>query len=212
MSATNSVSIRVGVGGWTFEPWRDNFYPEGWPQSRELEYASRRLSAIEVNGTYYGLQKAATFAKWRDETPDDFVFSLKASRYATLETRRSGDGSELWLNWVLRERSASTLIGYVQATVHADGHALVAYELGSTHWGRGLGSEAVTALIDELGSQYGAHTVLAIFKRSNRRSRRLLEGLGFASPDLERALRWPIEADEDLLLRQAAATPAEAPP
>jgi len=83
MSATNSVSIRVGVGGWTFEPWRDNFYPEGWPQSRELEYASRRLSAIEVNGTYYGLQKAATFAKWRDETPDDFVFSLKASRYAT---------------------------------------------------------------------------------------------------------------------------------
>ena len=133
-------------------------------------------------------------------------------RYATLETRRSGDGSELWLNWVLRERSASTLIGYVQATVHADGHALVAYELGSTHWGRGLGSEAVTALIDELGSQYGAHTVLAIFKRSNRRSRRLLEGLGFASPDLDEALRWPIEADEDLLLRQAAATPAEAPP
>ena len=134
-------------------------------------------------------------------------------RYAKLETRRSsGDGSELWLNWVLRERSASTLIGYVQATVHADGHALVAYELGSTHWGRGLGSEAVTALIDELGSQYGAHTVLAIFKRSNRRSRRLLEGLGFASPDLERALRWPIEADEDLLLRQAPATPAEAPP
>ena len=83
MSAASPVSIRVGVGGWTFESWRDNFYPAGWPQSRELEYASRRLSAIEVNGTYYGLQKAATFAKWRDETPDDFVFSLKASRYAT---------------------------------------------------------------------------------------------------------------------------------
>ena len=75
--------IRVGVGGWTFEPWRNNFFPAGWPHSRELEYASRQLSAIEVNGTYYSAQKPATFAKWRDETPDDFMFSLKAIRYAT---------------------------------------------------------------------------------------------------------------------------------
>ena len=77
------VTIRVGVGGWTFKPWRNNFYPAGWPQSRELEYASKQLSAIEVNGTYYGLHKPATFAKWHDETPDDFVFSLKATRFAT---------------------------------------------------------------------------------------------------------------------------------
>ena len=63
-------SIRVGVGGWTFEPWRNNFYPAGWPHARELEYASQRLTAIEVNGTYYSSQKPATFAKWRDETPD----------------------------------------------------------------------------------------------------------------------------------------------
>jgi uncharacterized protein YecE (DUF72 family) len=75
--------IRVGIGGWTFEPWRNNFYPAGLSHGRELEYASRRLSAIEVNGTYYSSQKPATFAKWRDETPDDFVFSLKASRFAT---------------------------------------------------------------------------------------------------------------------------------
>ena len=71
------------MGGWTFEPWRDNFYPKGWPHGRELEFASRRLSAIEVNGTYYSSQRPATFAKWRDETPDNFVFSLKASRFAT---------------------------------------------------------------------------------------------------------------------------------
>ena len=85
MSAAGPLpaTIRVGVGGWTFEPWRDNFYPAGWPQGRELEYASRKLSVIEVNGTYYSSQKPATFAKWRDETPADFVFSLKASRYAT---------------------------------------------------------------------------------------------------------------------------------
>jgi uncharacterized protein YecE (DUF72 family) len=82
-TAAIRVAVRVGVGGWTFEPWRGNFYPAGWPHSRELEYASRRLSAIEVNGTYYSSQRPATFAKWRDETPDDFVFSLKASRFAT---------------------------------------------------------------------------------------------------------------------------------
>jgi uncharacterized protein YecE (DUF72 family) len=70
--------IRVGVGGWTFAPWRDNFYPKGLVQRRELEYASRRLSAIEINGTYYGAQKPATYAKWRDETPPHFVFSAKA--------------------------------------------------------------------------------------------------------------------------------------
>lgn len=75
--------IRVGIGGWTFEPWRNNFYPAGLPHARELEYASRRLSAIEINGTYYSTQKPQTFAKWRDETPDDFVFSLKATRFAT---------------------------------------------------------------------------------------------------------------------------------
>lgn len=82
-SAAGHSHIRAGVGGWTFEPWRRNFFPPGLPHSRELEYASRKLSAIEVNGTYYGTLKPASFRKWHDETPDDFVFSLKASRYAT---------------------------------------------------------------------------------------------------------------------------------
>jgi uncharacterized protein YecE (DUF72 family) len=75
--------IRVGVGGWVFEPWRDNFYPKGHPQKRELEYASRKLTTIEINGTYYGSQKPESFAKWHDETPDDFVFALKGPRFAT---------------------------------------------------------------------------------------------------------------------------------
>src|SRR5688572_12817126 len=70
--------IRVGIGGWTFAPWRDNFYPKGLVQRRELEYASRKLTAIEVNGTYYGAQKPATYAKWASETPEGFVFSAKA--------------------------------------------------------------------------------------------------------------------------------------
>jgi uncharacterized protein YecE (DUF72 family) len=75
--------IHVGVGGWTFEPWRNNFYPAGLAQSRELHYASRQLTAIEVNGTFYRTQLPGTFAKWRDETPEGFVFTLKAPRYAT---------------------------------------------------------------------------------------------------------------------------------
>ncbi|MDR5879388.1 DUF72 domain-containing protein [Caballeronia sp. LZ032] len=82
-SKSKGGRIRVGIGGWTFEPWRGTFYPADLVQKRELEYASRALTSIEVNGTFYGSQKPASFIKWRDETPDDFVFSLKAPRYAT---------------------------------------------------------------------------------------------------------------------------------
>jgi uncharacterized protein YecE (DUF72 family) len=73
--------IRVGIGGWDFAPWRQTFYPPSVPQKRQLEYASRHVTSIEVNGTFYRLQTPDTFAKWRDETPDDFMFSLKASRF-----------------------------------------------------------------------------------------------------------------------------------
>ncbi|MGQ2981031.1 MAG: DUF72 domain-containing protein [Polaromonas sp.] len=82
-SASPAPAIRVGIGGWTYAPWRDNFYPAKLPHSQELGYASRQLNAIEVNGTYYSSFKPPTFAKWRDETPDDFVLSLKASRFST---------------------------------------------------------------------------------------------------------------------------------
>ena len=76
--------IRTGIGGWTFGPWRGGtFYPPGLPHSHELAFTSRRLPAIEINGTFYGAQKPATFAKWRSETPEGFLFSLKASRYCT---------------------------------------------------------------------------------------------------------------------------------
>jgi len=80
VGAPQSGCIRVGIGGWTYAPWRDNFYPKGLVQRRELEHASRHVTAIEVNGTYYGTQKPATYAKWRDEVPDGFVFSAKAPK------------------------------------------------------------------------------------------------------------------------------------
>ncbi len=76
-------TIHVGVGGWTYAPWRGTFYPAKLPQRSELGYASRHLTSIEINGTYYGAQKPESFAKWHDETPDDFVFAVKAPRYAT---------------------------------------------------------------------------------------------------------------------------------
>ena len=75
--------IYVGIGGWTFEPWRGVFYPDDLTQKRELEYASRKLTSIEINGTYFSSFKPASWAKWRDETPDGFVFAVKASRFCT---------------------------------------------------------------------------------------------------------------------------------
>jgi uncharacterized protein YecE (DUF72 family) len=74
--------IRVGIGGWTFEPWRGVFYPKGLPHARELEYASQHLTTIEINGTFYRTQTPATFAKWESETPKGFMFSVKGPRYA----------------------------------------------------------------------------------------------------------------------------------
>ena len=77
-----SGTIYCGIGGWTYEPWRGVFYPKGLPHARELSYAAEHLTSIEVNGTFYGTMKPASFRKWASEVPDDFVFSLKGPRYA----------------------------------------------------------------------------------------------------------------------------------
>jgi uncharacterized protein YecE (DUF72 family) len=78
--------IRVGIGGWVFAPWRGSFYPEGLKQAQELSYAGSKLSSIEINGTFYGAQKLSSFEKWYRETPAEFVFSVKGTRYATYRT------------------------------------------------------------------------------------------------------------------------------
>lgn len=77
------AQVRVGISGWTYKPWRGNFYPEGLPQRLELPFVSRRFNALEVNGTFYSLQRPTSFASWREATPDGFVFALKGSRYIT---------------------------------------------------------------------------------------------------------------------------------
>ena len=87
--------IRVGIGGWTYAPWRENFYPRGLVQRRELEFASRQLSAIEINGTYYGTQTPATYAKWREHTPPGFMFSAKAPKRITQSRALAKTGAQV---------------------------------------------------------------------------------------------------------------------
>ncbi|MBB5577803.1 MULTISPECIES: DUF72 domain-containing protein [Rhizobium] len=81
MAKTGTISI--GISGWTYAPWRGVFYPDDVAQKGELAYASQQFPSIEINGTFYGLQRPEVFAKWCDETPDDFVFAVKGSRYIT---------------------------------------------------------------------------------------------------------------------------------
>ena len=78
-----SGKVYCGIGGWTFPAWRGVFYPEGLPQAKELAYAGRQLTSIEINSTYYGAQKPETFRKWAREVPDGFIFSVKGSRFTT---------------------------------------------------------------------------------------------------------------------------------
>lgn len=74
---------RVGISGWTYPPWRGVFYPKGLPHRRELEYAASRLDTIEINGSFYSLQRPESYRAWREQTPDDFVFSVKGGRFIT---------------------------------------------------------------------------------------------------------------------------------
>jgi len=99
------ATIRVGTGGWTYEPWRGVFFPKGLPQKEELSYMSRRLNSIEINGTFYRSQSPATFQKWHDETPDEFVFSLKGPRYTTNRKNlaEAGDSVRNFLDSGIRE-------------------------------------------------------------------------------------------------------------
>ena len=84
--------IRVGIGGWNFEPWRGLFYPEGLAQAKELAFASRAVTSIEINSTFYRTQTASSFKKWAGDTPDDFIFSIKAPRAAVMRSDLAGAG------------------------------------------------------------------------------------------------------------------------
>jgi uncharacterized protein YecE (DUF72 family) len=97
---TASGRIRVGIGGWTFEPWRGVFYPKDLPHARELAYASERLTSIEINGTFYRTQTPTTFKKWASEVPPGFVFAVKGPRFAVNRRvlKEAGDSIKYFLN------------------------------------------------------------------------------------------------------------------
>jgi [ribosomal protein S5]-alanine N-acetyltransferase len=122
------------------------------------------------------------------------------ARFARLESRRSPDDLEQWLNWVIRLPD-SRLAGYVQATVHSDGRAAIAYVLASRHWGRGLAIRAVEAMIEELGGHHGVAELSAVLKRANARSLRLLERLDFSHAGESECALLGVEEDELLMMR-----------
>jgi len=97
--------LHIGVGGWTYEPWRGLFYPVGLQHARELEYASRQLTSIEINGSFYSTFKPESWAKWRDATPAGFVFAVKGSRYCTnrKDLSTAGESVERFVNQGLAE-------------------------------------------------------------------------------------------------------------
>ena len=95
MAKGMAAAIRIGIGGWSYAPWRGTFYPAGLPQKKELEYASSRLTSIEINGTFYGTQKRESFIRWREETPQGFVFSVKGPRFTVTRPHLGEAGASL---------------------------------------------------------------------------------------------------------------------
>ena len=128
-----------------------------------------------------------------------------AERYARLESRGPSDGTQTWLNWVIRLPDGG-LAGYVQATVLPDRAAFVAYELNSRHWRQGIGSSAVQAMLRELEAQYGVETFVAVLKAKNHRSEGLLRKLGFFPASERQQARYRDEADESVLVKTTGAT------
>ena len=133
--------------------------------------------------------------------PPESVEALR-ERFQRLESRRSPDGREHWLNWVVRLPNGE-LAGYVQATAHHDGHAAIAYVLGSKYWDKGIGREAVGAMLTVLRERHGVREFTAVLKRVNVRSRALLERLGFSPASAELRDRIGVADDEELMHRAA---------
>lgn len=126
-----------------------------------------------------------------------------AQRYARLESRTSPDGTQAWLNWVVRLPSGDAA-GYVQATVLPSGTALVAYELASGHWRKGIGNSALSAMLGELQARYGVRMFAAVLKSANYRSMGLLRSLGFEAASQEQVAEFGAEPDEAVMIRYPA--------
>lgn len=138
------TAIRVGIGGWTYPPWRGPFYPPGLPHAQELAAASATVTAIEINATFYGRQKPASFAKWRDATPPGFVFTVKASRGAT-HRRDLADG-------------APTIAGFLDSGITELGDKLgpILWQFPPTQT---FEPDAIAGFLDRLPPTHAGHTL-----------------------------------------------------
>lgn len=167
---------------------------------RVVDAAGLRLepqTAAHAEAMFAVLSDPAIYA--HENNPPPSIEWLRA-RFARLESRQSPDGREQWLNWVIRLPSAGP-IGYVQATVHGDASATIAYVLASAHWGQGLACRAVDAMIAELAVQHGVTRLRAVLRAGNLRSLRLLGRLGFSRASPEQHAAHRVEAGELLMQR-----------
>jgi RimJ/RimL family protein N-acetyltransferase len=166
------------------------------------QLALEPLSQAHAEAMFAVLADPAIY-RYLDYGPPPSVDRLR-SDYARLEARRSPDGSQQWLNWVIRPQHAPP-IGYVQATVAADRSAFVAYVLSRRYWGHGHARVAVATMLEHLGAAYAVEHFRATVERANERSIRLLEGLGFCIATAAETRRHALRPTERLYLRQAQA-------
>ncbi|HEX2624435.1 MAG TPA: DUF72 domain-containing protein [Sphingomicrobium sp.] len=136
------ASMRIGIGGWTYPEWRGLFYPDKWPQSRELDFAATRFGAIEINSTYYSRQSPKSWEKWAAAVPDDFQFSVKASRYCVTRPKLADAGEGI-------------------GNFYAQGMDRLGQKLGPTLWMLGrhrqFDRDDIAAFLKLLPAQLGGH-------------------------------------------------------
>lgn len=159
--------------------------------------------AVAHAGEMFGVLSDPAIYEFENEPPPSAAWL--AERYARLERRASSDGSQVWLNWVLRLPSGE-LAGYVQASVLRSGAALVAYELASRHWRKGIGRCAVAAMLEELRTAYSVSVFVAVLKAVNYRSLGLLRSLGFQPASPQQVVEFGAEPDEAVMVKPAVST------
>ncbi len=169
---SNSGIVRVGISGWTYPPWRGVFFPKKLAHNRELEFASNTFRTIEINGTFYSLQRPSTFQVWADRTPEDFVFSVKASRYVTHMRR-------------LRE------IEVPLANFFASGILKLGDKLGPILWQFPPNFKYSPALLDDFLRLLPKNTGEAV--RLGKQHDARVDGRSFLETDRNRRLRHAIE-------------------
>ena len=160
------------------------------------------LVAAHAHEMFFVLSDAAIYEFENEPPPSEAWLS---DRYARLESRASTDGTQVWLNWAVRLPTGE-LAGYVQATVFPSGAALVAYELASRFWRKGIGGSAVSAMLEELRSSYGVGLFVAVYKAANYRSQGLLRSLGFHPASAQQVVEFGAEPDELVMVKPATHT------